>query len=155
MPHSKKQEKASDPVKSVGLTPSQAEYLVMGYLCMEKSKVSERVCSLISTGFELKTSLLGRLTGRNLRSFATLRLPLLELSSPRADDASRNGRRRGPMGRLSSKLRRPRRPRKPKKLTKLKRLKKLKKPMSMKTISRIPMMLWRRQTPRMLRIRME
>ncbi|OQD64490.1 hypothetical protein PENPOL_c007G03310 [Penicillium polonicum] len=39
MPHAKKQEKASDPVKSVGLTSSQTEYLVMGYLCMEKSKV--------------------------------------------------------------------------------------------------------------------
>ncbi|KAJ5977175.1 hypothetical protein N7501_000517 [Penicillium viridicatum] len=39
MPHSKKQEKASDPVKSVGLTASQAEYLVMGYLCVEKTKV--------------------------------------------------------------------------------------------------------------------
>lgn len=45
MPHAKKQEKASDPVKSVGLTSSQTEYLVMGYLCMEKTKVSERVCS--------------------------------------------------------------------------------------------------------------
>ncbi|KAJ5187481.1 hypothetical protein N7449_010475 [Penicillium cf. viridicatum] len=39
MSHSQKQDKTSDPVKSVGLTPSQTEHLVMGYLCMEKRKV--------------------------------------------------------------------------------------------------------------------
>ncbi|CRL29892.1 unnamed protein product [Penicillium camemberti] len=39
MPPSKKQEKTTDPVKSVGLTPSQTEHLVMAYLCMEKTKV--------------------------------------------------------------------------------------------------------------------
>ncbi|OQE02382.1 hypothetical protein PENSOL_c002G02495 [Penicillium solitum] len=38
MSHSKKQEKTSDSVKSGGLTPSQTQHLVMGYLCMEKSK---------------------------------------------------------------------------------------------------------------------
>ncbi|KAL2698961.1 hypothetical protein AAEP93_010349 [Penicillium crustosum] len=40
MSHSKQQGKTSDPVKSVGLTPSQTERLVMGYLCMEKNKVN-------------------------------------------------------------------------------------------------------------------
>ncbi|KAJ5617755.1 hypothetical protein N7537_002869 [Penicillium hordei] len=39
MSHLQKQEKTSDPAKSVGLTPSQTEHLLMGYLCMEKPKV--------------------------------------------------------------------------------------------------------------------
>ncbi|KAJ5920482.1 hypothetical protein N7516_011340 [Penicillium verrucosum] len=39
MPQGQKQEKISDTVKSVGLSPSQMEHLVMAYLCMEKPKV--------------------------------------------------------------------------------------------------------------------
>ncbi|KAJ9489505.1 hypothetical protein VN97_g3766 [Penicillium thymicola] len=39
MARAQKQGKTSDPVKSVGLSPSQIEHLVMAYLCMEKPKV--------------------------------------------------------------------------------------------------------------------
>lgn len=152
MSHSKKQEKTSDSVKSGGLTPSQTQHLVMGYLCMEKSKVSERVLSLISTLFELNLSLLSRLTGRSLGSFATFRLPLLEPSSPRPDDASRNGRSRGPLRRLSKN---PRKPEKLKKLKKPESLERLEKLEKMRVITRILMRLWKLHTPRMLRIRME
>lgn len=131
MPPSKKQEKTTDPVKSVGLTPSQTEHLVMAYLCMEKTKVSERLCALISKVFELNVSLLDRLTGRSLGSFATSRLPLLERFLAGPNGASRNGRNREPLLRLS------RRPRK------------------LRTTTRTLMGLWRLHPPRVVRIRMK
>ncbi|OQE87064.1 hypothetical protein PENNAL_c0020G00879 [Penicillium nalgiovense] len=34
-----KQEKTANPVKALGLTPSQAEHLLLGYLCMQKPEV--------------------------------------------------------------------------------------------------------------------
>lgn len=43
-----KQEKTANPVKALGLTPSQAEHLLLGYLCMQKPEVSERMYYLIS-----------------------------------------------------------------------------------------------------------
>lgn len=151
MPQGQKQEKISDTVKSVGLSPSQMEHLVMAYLCMEKPKVSERMCAWICRVFELNASLLipDRLTGRSLGSFARLHLPLLELSSPRADDASRDGRIREPPGQL------PRKPKKPRKPEKMKKSNKPKKPSMRRTITRILWRLWRLHTQRILRIRME
>lgn len=156
MSHSKKQEKTSDPVKSGGLTPSQTQHLVMAYLCMEKSKVSERVFYLISTTFELNVSL-SRLTGRSLGSFATFRLPLLEPSSPRPGDTSRNGRSREPLRRLSRKLKKPEKRERPERLERLEKLEKLKmkKPRRMRVITRILVRLWKLHTPRMLRIRVK
>ncbi|KAJ5170398.1 uncharacterized protein N7500_003181 [Penicillium coprophilum] len=36
---SQKQQKSPNLVRSLGLTPSQTEHLLMGYLCMKKSKL--------------------------------------------------------------------------------------------------------------------
>ncbi|KAJ5503359.1 hypothetical protein N7463_006233 [Penicillium fimorum] len=46
---SQKQEKPPNRVKSLGLTPSQTDHLLMGYLCMQKPKLDwKKLAELIN-----------------------------------------------------------------------------------------------------------
>jgi hypothetical protein len=49
---SNKQE--NNPVKALGLIPSQAEHLLLAYLCMQKPEVSEGMYDLISKYLSLR-----------------------------------------------------------------------------------------------------
>ncbi|KAJ6180546.1 hypothetical protein N7519_011007 [Penicillium mononematosum] len=44
-----KQEKTANPVKALGLTPSQAEHLLLGYLCMRKPEVDWKKLAELSS----------------------------------------------------------------------------------------------------------